>query len=257
MEIVIISFISFLTAILTFFSGFGLGTILTPVFFIFFPVDTAIALTGVVHFINNLLKIILTRRNADKDVLLRFGITAIAAAFLGSYLLLHIVDLKPVYSYILYGKQYQITPVKLIIAFLLLIFALLDLAPVLNKINFSKKLLPLGGFLSGFFGGLSGHQGAFRSAFLIRLNLTKEAFISTTAFASALVDFTRLSVYTTRFTTSGLSENLALLLAATTAALLGTIAGTKLLKKITIKFIQTTVAVMLIIISLLLGAGII
>jgi uncharacterized protein len=54
MEIFIITLASFVTAILTFFSGFGLGTVLTPVFAIFFPIDLAIALTGVVHFGNNL-----------------------------------------------------------------------------------------------------------------------------------------------------------------------------------------------------------
>jgi hypothetical protein len=54
MEIVIICLATFFTAILTFFSGFGLGTILLPVFAIFSPGDIAIALTGVVHFSNNL-----------------------------------------------------------------------------------------------------------------------------------------------------------------------------------------------------------
>jgi uncharacterized protein len=53
MEILIISIAAFIVAILTFFSGFGLGTILTPVFMLFFPVELAIALTGVVHFFNN------------------------------------------------------------------------------------------------------------------------------------------------------------------------------------------------------------
>ena len=39
---------AFFAAILTFFSGFGLGTILTPVMMVFFPVDIAIAFTGIV-----------------------------------------------------------------------------------------------------------------------------------------------------------------------------------------------------------------
>jgi acyl-CoA reductase-like NAD-dependent aldehyde dehydrogenase len=39
--------------------------------------------------------------------------------------------------------------------------------------------LPVGGLLSGFFGGLSGHQGALRSVFLLRAGLTKESFIAT------------------------------------------------------------------------------
>lgn len=44
MDLIVISLVAFLTAILTFFSGFGLGTILMPVFAIFFPVEMAIAL---------------------------------------------------------------------------------------------------------------------------------------------------------------------------------------------------------------------
>ena len=39
---------------LTFFSGFGLGTLLLPAFAPFFPVDRAIALTAAVHFLNGL-----------------------------------------------------------------------------------------------------------------------------------------------------------------------------------------------------------
>ena len=95
MEIIIISVAAFLIAILTFFSGFGLGTILTPVFMIFFPVDLAIALTGVVHFFNNIFKLFLVGKKADKRVVLRFGIPAVIAAFAGAWLLLQITDLSP------------------------------------------------------------------------------------------------------------------------------------------------------------------
>jgi uncharacterized protein len=91
MEILIISLAAFIVAILTFFSGFGLGTILTPVFMIFFPVELAIGLTGIVHFFNNIFKLILVGRNADKAVLLRFGIPAVIAAVIGSWLLLPII----------------------------------------------------------------------------------------------------------------------------------------------------------------------
>ena len=84
MDIFIISIAAFATAILTFFSGFGLGTILTPVFAIFFPIDIAIALTGVVHFANNLFKIALVGKHINKAVLLRFGLPAFIASFAGA-----------------------------------------------------------------------------------------------------------------------------------------------------------------------------
>ena len=86
MEIIIIGLVAFFAAILTFFSGFGLGTILTPVMMVFFPVDIAVAFTGIVHFSNNIFKLFIVGHKADKKVLLYFGIPAIIAAFVGSYL---------------------------------------------------------------------------------------------------------------------------------------------------------------------------
>ena len=257
MEIIILSIAAFLVALLTFFSGFGLGTILTPVFMLFFPVDLAIALTGVVHFFNNIFKLILVGKRADKQVTLRFGIPAVIAAFAGAWLLLQITDLPSLFSYSIGGKRFEVSPVKFIISILLILFAVIDLVPYFSKLQFGKDKLPIGGALSGFFGGLSGNQGALRSAFLIKAGLSKEAFIATAAVVSAFVDFTRLSVYATRFTKAGLHENLTLVICATLAAIAGAYVGNKLLKKITLKFIQILVAIMLIVVSLALGTGLI
>lgn len=255
MDIFLISLTAFLTAILTFFSGFGLGTILTPVFMVFFPVDLAIALTGVVHFFNNIFKLFLVGKNAYKEVLIRFGIPAVIAAFLGSWLLLQITDLQPLFSYSLFGKTFLVYPVKFIISLLLIVFASMDLIPYFQKLQFGKEKLPLGGFLSGFFGGLSGNQGALRAAFLIRAGLSKEAFIGTAVVVSTFVDLTRLGVYSTRFVSADLTDNLTVVLFATLSAIAGAYLGNKLLKKVTLKFLQVTVAILLIMVSVALGAG--
>jgi len=256
MEIVIIGLAAFLTAILTFFSGFGLGTILAPVFAIFFPIDVAIALTGVVHFSNNLFKIALIGKNTDKAVLLRFGIPAIVASFAGAWLLLKITVLPSLFQYQMWGKEFEITPVKLIVAILLIIFSMLEIVPSFQKVQFGRDKLVLGGVLSGFFGGLSGIQGAIRSAFLIKSGLNKEAYIATGVVIACLVDLTRLSVYASRFTAANLHENLTLLVSATLAAITGAFIGRKLLKKVTLRFVQLIVAAMLMIISIALGLGI-
>ncbi len=255
MEIVLISIVAFLVAILTFFSGFGLGTILTPVFMLFFPVELAIALTGVVHFFNNIFKIFLVGKNADRSVLFRFGIPAVIFAFIGAWVLLHIPDAKPLFTYSLFGSTFEVFPVKFIISIILIIFATMDLIPYFQKLQFGKSKLPIGGALSGFFGGLSGNQGALRTAFLIKLGLSKEVFVGTAVVVSTFVDFTRLGVYATRFTKSGLTDNITVVLCATIAAITGAYIGNKLLKKVTLKFLQITVAIMLILISVALGAG--
>ena len=255
MEYLVIALTAFLAAILTFFSGFGLGTILTPVFMIFFPVELAIALTGVVHFSNNIFKILLVGKNANKGVVLRFGIPAVIAAFAGAWVLLNIPDTSPLFTYEMAGKTWEVYPVKFIISILLIIFASMDLIPYFSRLQFGKDKLPLGGLLSGFFGGLSGNQGALRAAFLIKAGLSKEAFIGTAVVVSTFVDITRLGVYSTRFFQAGLMENVPIVLCGTIAAIAGAFFGNRLLKKITLKSLQSIVAVMLIILSLALGMG--
>lgn len=135
MEIIIISISAFIIAILTFFSGFGLGTILTPVFMIFFPADLVIGLTGVVHFFNNIFKLILVGKKADREVLLRFGIPAVISAFIGAWLLLRITNLPPLFYYEMSGKLFEVSPVKFIISVLLIIFAALDLISYFGKLQ--------------------------------------------------------------------------------------------------------------------------
>ena len=257
MEILTIAIAAFATSLLTFFSGFGLGTILMPVFALFFPVDLAIALTGVVHFCNNLFKITLVGKHTNKTVLIRFGIPAIAAAFIGAWLLIKLSGLPSLYQYQTGTHQHSITLVKLIIAVLLIMFAIVEILPAFKNLEFDKKRLWIGGILSGFFGGLSGIQGAIRSAFLVKSGLSKEAYIGTAVVLSVLVDITRLSVYASRFAKTGLSDNMPLLVSAILAAITGAFIGKKLLKKFTLNFIQKLVAVMLIAISLALGSGLI
>ena len=255
MEYVIISIVAFGAAILTFFSGFGLGTILTPVFAFFFPIDLAIALTGVVHFFNGLFKLTLVGKYADKAILLRFGIPAVIAAFVGAWVLVKISDIPILYSYEWLGKTFEITIVKLVIAVMLIFFALVELLPFFERFRIKKEHLPAGGLLSGFFGGLSGHQGAFRSAFLVRAGMTKEAFIGTATVIAVFIDMTRLGVYSTRFLDTGLQNQVPLILSATLAAMTGAVIGKQLLKKITLDLIQTIVGVLLILIGLALGFG--
>ncbi|MBL7932863.1 MAG: sulfite exporter TauE/SafE family protein [Bacteroidia bacterium] len=242
---------------LTFFSGFGLGTLLVPVFAAFFPIELAIALTAIVHFLNNIFKCILVGKHANKKIVLRFGLPAILSAFLGAYVLTLISDAPPLYYYSVSGKVLSITAVKLTIAILLFVFSLFELVPKLSKLNFDQKYIPLGGLLSGFFGGLSGNQGALRSAFLLRTNLSKESFIATGVVIAVMIDISRLIVYSTDIFKHGASINYSLLIAASLSAFAGALIGNTVLKKITIKTLQTIVGVMLIIFSILLGCGLI
>ncbi len=257
MEYIIISLAAFLTSGLTLFSGFGLGTLLMPVFAIFFPIHIAVGMTALVHFANNIFKLALVGKKADKSTVIRFGLPAILAAFVGAFLLQWLSDLQPLFSYSLFGNNLLIMPVKLIIAILMLFFALFELLPQFEKLSFPKKYLMIGGVLSGFFGGLSGHQGALRSAFLIKTGLSKESFIGTGVVIACLIDLTRLSVYSSHFAASGIEDNYVLLIIATLSAFLGAFIGNRLVKKITLATVKIIVAIMLFVIAVGLGMGLI
>ena len=248
---------AFLTSGLTLFSGFGLGTLLLPVFALFFAMEVAVGLTAIVHFLNNLFKLGLVGRHADRKVAMRLGIPAILASFFGARLLMWLADVGPLARYQAFGRELYVTPVKLSIGVLMTLFALLELVPALEKLSFDRRYLPLGGVLTGFFGGLSGHQGALRSAFLIRCGLSKEAFIGTGVVVACLVDFTRLGVYAAKFPAAELRANGGLLAAASVSAFLGAWVGSRLIHKVTMHAVQWTVAVMLLVIAIGLAAGII
>lgn len=253
----IIVLIAFLGSGLTLFSGFGLGTILVPVFGLFFPIELAIALTAIVHFLNNIFKLALLGKNANKKIIVHFGIPSIIAAFIGAYVFTLISEMQPILKYSLFDRTFQIMPIKLTIAILLSLFALIDIIPRISKIQFDIKFLPLGGVLSGFFGGLSGNQGALRTAFLIRANLSKESFIATGVVIACLIDISRLLVYTKQFLNLRDQLDYSLIIIATLSAFAGAFLGNKLLKKVTYTTLQRFVAVMLLIFSLFLGLGII
>ena len=203
MEFLIVCIASLLASAFTLFSGFGLGTLLMPVVVLFFPLELAIAMTAIVHLANNLFKIGLLGRKADSSVLLRFGLPAIAAAFVGAALLTYLGEVKPIYEYHALGSARQVSALKLVIGFLIISFVVLELSPTFSKIALDRRWLPLGGLISGFFGGLSGHQGAFRSMFLIKAGLEKEAFVATGIVLAVMVDLSRMTVYGTDISAHG------------------------------------------------------
>ncbi len=265
MEYIAVPAAAFTASVLSFYSGFGLGTLLMPVLALFFPLPAAIAATAVVHGSNNLFKIAMVGIKADKDLVLKFGLPAIAAAFAGAWAL-HLftsVSGSAAFSYTLLGKTAVITPLKLLLALLMLGFAAADLHPKLKKMKFDRRYLPLGGALSGFFGGLSGHQGALRSAFLVKTDVTPEAFVATNAVIGFMVDFSRLCVYA--YTIFALGDAAAagykfpagVAGVAVLASVAGVLIGLKFLHKVTISVIQALTAAMLAAIAVFLGAGLI
>ena len=252
---------AFVAAGLTMYSGFGLGTLMLPVFALFFPVEMAVVATALVHGANNVFKVSLLGRNADREVVLKFGLAAIVAAVFGAMTLAWFAQAGASMTVEVNEEAVsEITPVKLVIGFLMIGFALFELLPKFQKLEFDRRYLPLGGILSGFFGGLSGHQGALRSAFLAKTGLTTERFVGSNAVIGFLVDLTRISVYLALFTTAGgdLGDfgGWLLVISGSLAAFCGVLIGKRYLHKVTMKSVQTLVGILLFGVGLALVLGV-
>lgn len=243
-----------IASLLTFYSGFGLGTILLPAFAFFFPLDLSVALTALVHFSNNVFKFFLMRKEIKWSVALGFGLPAVLMAFLGAHLLAQLGDWgSEVQSYSVLGMEREVSYLGLLMGGLLIFFAFFEL--LVPKKEEGKSSLVLGGALSGFFGGLSGHQGALRSLFLLRQGLSKESFIATGIAIACAVDVGRILVYSVEMETRIRQADSTIVLVAVLAAFAGAVLGKKFLKKATIKGIQIAVTTLLVLIGLAMMAG--
>jgi uncharacterized membrane protein YfcA len=240
---------------LTFFSGFGLGTLLMPVFAVFYPIEVAVASTAIVHFLNSLFKLTLVGRHADRPTVLRFGLPAIVAAVIGAWLLATLSTSTPLLTWNVAGLQGTVLPAKLVVGVLLLVLTIFEMSPAGAGWRVPPQYLPIGGALSGFLGGVSGMQGALRTAFLIRLGLSKEAFIGTGVVVAALVDLSRLGVYSRTIADHQQGLDVGLLAAAVACAFVGAVVGNKFLHKVTLAGVQRVVGFALVLAGLGLALG--
>lgn len=253
---------AFAVACLTLFSGFGLGTLLLPAFALVFPVEVAVAATAVVHAANNAFKVALLRGHVEVGLLLRFGLPAVAASFVGGALLARLSGREPLLRWELGGVEGEVTPVRLVMGALVLAFALVDLLPALRPRAPHRRWLPLGGALSGFFGGLSGHQGALRAAFLTPLGLAPAAYAATQAAIACGVDAARLSVYGASFFAGRMAgvetrEGWALVAFATACAFAGSLLGRRLLPHVTARGVRAVTGTLLLAVGAGLAAGLV
>ncbi len=234
-SVLIPAVVAFIAASLTLMTGFGLGTILTPVFLIFYDVKIAILIVAVVHLSNNLLKLSLFHRHVSLDILKRFGVLTLAGAFIGAF----------------FQGRMDSSVVKMLLGASLIFLGAKEVLGFSERLRFPRKIDFAGGFLSGLLGGFVGNQGAIRSAYLLNYDIPKEAFVATAAVIASIVDITRIPVYIIS-NRDVLSGNMGLLALVTASAFAGTLTGKKILKKVSSKVFKRYVSVSVIIIGLFL-----
>jgi uncharacterized membrane protein YfcA len=254
-DFIIIGTVAFAASALTFFSGFGLGTILLPAFALVFTAPAAVAATGVVHLLNNLFKGTLIFRTTDWPTALKFGIPAVPGAILGALLLSYLGEL-PAFRWSAFGREFVPSTAGVIIGAAMLVLAALEMMPWFQKLAAPPHMIPAGGFLAGFSGGLTGQQGALRSIFLLKAGLDAPRFIATGTMVAIFVDLARLPTYFASFDrgTLDLTGREGMLVAFGTAcAFAGAWLGASYFKRATIQVVRYIVAGLM----LLIGAGLI
>lgn len=258
MDFLLVGLVAFLASGLTLYSGFGLGTVLLPAFALFFPVEVAVAATGTVHLLNNLFKGGLIGRHADWRTVALFGLPAIPAAIAGAWLLGALGDTPRLFLWSAFGRTFGSTAAGLTIGTLMILFALLELQPWFQRIAAPPRLIPLGGIITGFFGGLTGQQGAFRAMFLLKSGLEPSRFIATGVMIAVLVDLARLPTYAASFhggATLG-GHGWALVAVGTLSAFAGAFLGVRYLKRATIGVMRAIVAGLMLLIGAALVSGV-
>jgi uncharacterized membrane protein YfcA len=209
-------------------SGFGIGSLLTPLLSIKFGTKIAIAAVVVPHFIGTFIRFWILRSKIDKQVFIHFGIASIIGGLIGA---------------LLFWKT--TAPALTLIFGLILIFAsLMEFTGLAQKLRLGKTLALIGGAISGFLGGLVGNQGGIRSAALLSFNIDRETFVATATAIGLVVDVIRMPVY---FVTQGkeIIINSKYIIVATIGVIIGTWIGIKFLKKIPKDIFRLTVATLI------------
>ena len=151
----------------------------TPIFLLWFEPHHAIAGVAIVHGAHNAMKSRMLRTHIDRNALRRFGWALILGALIGALLQTVIPP----------------DPLLLLVGIALIVLPLLKISEAWTNIRLPEAEDRIGGFGSGFLGGLTGHQGALRAMFLRQRLPDKAEYAATAAILALVVDFTRIPVY--------------------------------------------------------------
>ncbi len=196
-------------------SGFGVGSLLTPLFALRVDLQLAVAAVSIPHLLGTAFRFVLIRKDLNKDVFIKFGIWSAIGGLAGAVV----------------GSRLQDRSLLLVLAGLLIFAGFTGVFGLAEKMRYPRQVSWLAGFISGAFGGLVGNQGGVRSAALMGFNLSKNEFIATATAIALVVDGARMPVYFI-YQWKQLSEFWIVTLVATFGVLAGTWLGQLVLSKI-------------------------
>jgi uncharacterized membrane protein YfcA len=196
-------------------TGFGIGSLLTPLLALSLGTRLAVAAVSVPHVVGTALRFWRLRVPADRGVLWSFGLASAAGGLLGA--LLHGWAENPWLAMVFGG--------------LLLFVGVSEWLGWSERIRFTGARASVAGALSGFFGGLVGNQGGIRSAALLGFDLKRETFVATATAIGLIVDSARMPVYVWGQHDALMTHRVTIAI-ATAGVVMGTLAGGRVLSLI-------------------------
>jgi hypothetical protein len=160
-------------------SGFGIGSLLTPILMLSMPTSHAVAVLAIPHALATAVRWMRLRADVHGPTFRQFGIASAIGGLAGAAL-----------------QSQLASPILTIV-----LASLLTLA---GATELMRRTVPLpqtpfwrlaGGILSGVFGGLVGNQGGVRAAALLGFRLHPRQIVATATAAALLVDAARLPIY--------------------------------------------------------------
>jgi uncharacterized protein len=208
-------------------SGFGIGSVITPLLAMRYGMKLAVAAVAIPHVIGTAVRFWFLRKSLDRRVMLTFGLTSAVGGLAGA--LLH--------------ARFSGRALALLMAALLIFAGVTGLLGI--TLRFGRRGAWVAGALSGMLGGLVGNQGGIRAGAMLGFNVPKEAFIATATAVALVVDGMRVPVY---LATQGreLVAMWPVIAVATVGVVIGTIAGRSILGKLSEAAFKRVVSVLLI-----------
>jgi len=89
-ETIFIALLTLLASVVGTLAGFGISTIMVPILLMVFPLPQTLLLVGIIHWFNDIWKMLLFRKGIRWKLFLAFGFPGIFTSFIGSSLSLRI-----------------------------------------------------------------------------------------------------------------------------------------------------------------------
>ncbi len=209
-------------------SGFGIGSVLTPLLSVHVGTKVAVAAVSIPHVVGTAVRFWLLRGRVNRRVLLWFGLTSAAGGLTGA--LLHA-----------YASSRSLA---IVFGCLLLFVGISEFTGFMRRVRLGRGAAWIAGIVSGMLGGLVGNQGGIRSAALLGFDVDKETFVATATAIGLIVDGARMPVYLIAERTS-LLRLWPTIAIATAGVVIGTIGGARLLRRIPEIVFRRLIAILL------------